>query len=639
MSVVFGIYNREIGAIGGSSIQAMDDALAYWDADESGEWSEGSVFLGHRMLWNTPESKLDHLPRHISPNNQTLVITIDARLDNREVLAEQLRMTDLPLEQITDSELILAAYRKWGEACPKYLLGDFVFVIWDAAKEQLFCARDHIGIKPFYYHLSDDLFVFSSDIRGVIAHPKVSEKYNERSMTMFSVSDLGFWDEKDTFFESIQKLPAATSMTITKEHLSESVYWSIENIPEVHYDTYDEYVEKLRELLLDAVKVRLRTAYPVASHLSGGLDSSAIAVLAARELEKRKQPLYAFNWVETPTGKYDPSSPEWGFAAQLESLENIEQKNIKLTAEFVAEMYDKVNIGTDDITYYWEEYLVREEAEKYKVRTLLSGWGGDDLISYDGYAYLSGLFWQGHFVKAVREIADINKDRKYRYLRTIKRSLREMLYPIFYKRMYGLYQGGKPEFDLFEFTQEPFTSIARGYSFEDTGFRPGAHNEQKALFASGHIVQRIENWGGSALEKKLEYRYPLLDKRIVEFALAVPEELYARREGHQRYFFRSAISDYVPENIIWEEKISEPEHHKVWMRLRGDAVELWMKKNGQDPKNRNRYMDFSKITNRIKLYFKNQQNGIEDNFGNSRSVALILLSILKDKECSSDSAA
>ena len=152
------------------------------------------------------------------------------------------------------------------------------------------------------------------------------------------------------------------------------------------------------QTLSDAVKVRLRTVFPVASHLSGGLDSSAIAVLAARELEKRNQPLYAFNWVETPDREHDPDLPEWGFATRLVSLENIEQKNIRLTAEFIAEMYDKIDISTDDITYFLEECLVRDEAEKYNVRTFLSGWGGDELISYDGYAYLSGLFWQGHLI-------------------------------------------------------------------------------------------------------------------------------------------------------------------------------------------------------------------------------------------------
>lgn len=611
----------------------MNEALAYWNADDRGDWSEGSVFLGHRMLWSTPESKLEHLPYSINFKKQTFVITIDARLDNRKELADKLGMSDIPLENITDSKLVLVAYEKWGEECPKYLLGDFVFVILDTKKEQLFCARDHVGIKPFYYYLSDDLFVFSNDIRGVIAHPEISKKYNNRSIAMFLMGRFGFYNEKDTFLDQIQKLPAATSMTITKEHISKSVYWSIEDISEIYYSTYEEYVEKLRELLLDAIKVRLRTSYAVTSHLSGGIDSSAIAVLAARELKKRKQSLYTFNWVETPVGKYDPTYSEWGFATQLSNLENIEQKNIRLTPEFIADMYDKVDIVKDDITYFWSEYLVRKEAEKYEVRTILSGWGGDELISYHGNAYLSGLFRQGHFIKAIKNIFALYKynNKKFIYLRTIKKSVRELIYPFFYKQMSGAYQEKKSDFDPFEFTQDQFLSSVKKFSFPDMSFPLGVHNDQKALYNNGHILQRIENWTSSAIDNKIEYSYPLLDKRIVEFALAVPEDLFAWKDGHKRYLFRKTVSDFLPENIAWAVKNSEPEHGKVWENLWIESLRVWMQKNEKIPENKNSYVDYSKIIKRIKMYFINKQNGTEDKIIGSWIVISILLLNLKNK--------
>jgi asparagine synthase (glutamine-hydrolysing) len=635
LSVVFGIFNRNKKAVKSSIIAAMNEALDYWDADDRGNWGEGSIRLGHRMLWSTPESKLEHLPYSIHSKNQTFVITIDARLDNRKELADKLGMSDIPLENLTDSKLVLAAYEKWGEKCPKYLLGDFVFAIWDTKKEQLFCARDHVGIKPFYYHLSDDLFIFSNDIRGLIAHPEIGKKYNARSIAMFLTGCFGFYDEKGTFFKEIRKLPAATSIVITKEYVSESVYWDIENISEIRYDTYEKYTQKLKELLIDAVKVRLRTSYPVASHLSGGIDSSAIAVLAARELEKRKQLLYTFNWIETPLGEYDPAYPEWGFAIQLTNLENIEQKNIRLTPEFIAEMYDKVDITKDDITYYWSEYLVREEAEKYKIRTILSGWGGDELISYHGNAYISGLFRQGHFIKAIKKIFALYKydNKKFIYLRTIKRSVRELIYPFFYKQMSGAYQERKSDFDPFEFTQDQFSSSVKKFSFTDMGFYPGVHNDQKALFNRGHILQRIENWASSAMSNKIEYSYPLLDKRIVEFALAVPEDLFAWKDGHKRYLFRNTVSDFLPENIAWMAKNSEPEHGKVWEKLWIESLRVWMQKNEKTPENRNSYVYHSKIIKRIKMYFTNKQNGTEDKIIGSWIVISILLLNLKNKDC------
>lgn len=634
MSTIFGIFDRNKKSVEDSTLQNIDNTLAYWDCDDNGIWKGDYVVLGHRMLWNTPESKLEHLPHIIHPQDQTFVITIDARLDNREALAEQLELSSHLLLKTTDSELILTAYRKWGENCPKYLLGDFVFAIWDADKEQIYCARDHMGIKPFYYYLNDDLFVFSNDIRGVIAHSNVSKKYNDRSIAMFLAGNFGSYDKRDTFFSEIQKLEAATHITITQHNVSKSGYWNIQDIPKVQYNTYEEYVKKLRALLFDAVRVRLRTAYPVASHLSGGLDSSAIAVLAARELEKRNQILYSFNWIETQKREKETIYPEWDFAAQLANLENIEQKHLKLTPEYIVEMFDKVDISTEDATLYWGEYLVRDEAEKYEIRTILSGWGGDDLISYDGYAYLSGLFWQAHFIKAIQEISILYKEKNYKYLRILKRSVRELIYPLFYKRMSGYYQEVKTHFDPYQFTQKQFSSLAKGYAFPKVIFYPGVHNEQKYLLTSGHILQRIENWASSAVEKKLEYSYPLLDKRIVEFALTVPEDLFARKEGHQRHFFRSAISDFLPDNIAWEPKIGESEHGKQLQKLWHGALKLWMQKNEKRLKNKNCYVDRSKIINQLKIYLKNEQNGIEDGMADSGMVVVsILLSNLEDKDC------
>ena len=237
MSAIFGLFNRNIKSIKESSILWMDEALSYWESDDHGIWWSDFIMLGHRMLWNTLESKSEHLPLPLDQKNKTFVINSDARLDNRDALAKELILPDRPLSEIGDSEFILAAYLKWGKECPKYLLGDFVFVIWDEKKQQLFCARDHIGIKSFYYYLSDDLFIFSSDIRGLISHPLIVQKYNDRAIAMFLSEDFGFHDTRDTFFEKITKLPAATSMIITKDRSSESVYWDIKNIPTVHYKT------------------------------------------------------------------------------------------------------------------------------------------------------------------------------------------------------------------------------------------------------------------------------------------------------------------------------------------------------------------------------------------------------------------
>lgn len=633
MSIIFGIFDRKEKEIDGSHLKIMEDALAYWEVDDKGIWNEGSIVLGHQMLWSTPESKLEHLPHSVYLDNQTLAITIDARLDNREVLVEQLGMTEIPFEQITDSDLLLAAYMKWGEACPKYLLGDFVFVIWDAHKEHFLCVRDHIGIKSFYYYLSDDIFVFSTDIRGVIAHPDVSKKYNDRSIAMFLAGSSGFYDTKNTFYTKIQKLSAGTSMVVRKKSVSESVYWDIENIPKIHYDTYEEYVDKLRELLLDAVKVRLRTVYPVASHLSGGLDSSSIAVLAARKLEKKNKLLYSFNWIETPEGEHDPVYSEWGFATQLAKLENIEQKSIKLTPEFTAAIYDKIDISTDDTSLFWGEYLVRDKAEEHGVRSILSGWGGDELISATGRTYFAGLFQKGQFKKAMKALNVVYKGKNYKYLRIMARYFKLLFYVFIYIRIHNLYQKNISTLNPFEFALEPFASSAKKFSFLSSDFlytEMSVNNRQKAFFRNGHLLQRIENWASSAIGNRIEYSYPLLDKRIVEFALAIPEELYAPKEGHQRLLFKNAISDFLPENIVRANKNYEPVHWRNMKNIWSESLEIWIQNNEKVPENRNCYINREKVINHIKIYLLDKKNGVKD--VSEMGLASILLSNLKSRD-------
>jgi asparagine synthase (glutamine-hydrolysing) len=129
------------------------------------------------MLWTTPESPAEQLP--LVSSSGDLVITADARIDNRDELISALGLTDRRPAQITDSELILSAFVKWGEHCPEKLLGDFAFAIWVGHRRQLFCARDHFGVKPFYYYLSDKMFAFASEIKAIVSLSEIDRPINK----------------------------------------------------------------------------------------------------------------------------------------------------------------------------------------------------------------------------------------------------------------------------------------------------------------------------------------------------------------------------------------------------------------------------------------------------------------------------
>src|SRR5262249_21169187 len=173
MSGIFGIHFLNGAPVSDPQLKRMSGLLAHRGPDGEGRWCDHSVGLGHRMLCTTPEAITEQVP--LVDRAGSLVITADARLDNRVELISALGVS----ANSSDGELILAAYRKWGEACPEHLLGDFAFAIWDARDQSLFCARDHFGVRPFYYYLSQSIFVFATEIKALFSMPEVQRKLNE----------------------------------------------------------------------------------------------------------------------------------------------------------------------------------------------------------------------------------------------------------------------------------------------------------------------------------------------------------------------------------------------------------------------------------------------------------------------------
>lgn len=597
MSGIFGIFNRNGKAIDEQVAETMLDAISYWEPDEKRVCIDGPVALGHTMLWNTPESKYEHLPLE----NDLHILTIDVRIDNRDELLKKLELPNRPITEIGDSEFVLAAYKKWGENCPKYLLGDFAFAIWDKAEQQLFCARDHIGIKIFHYYLSDDLFVFSNNIKGVLAHNSVPRQYDDKTIAQF-LRDQGLHTERSTFFEKIKKLPPATSLIIKSNTIIEKKYWNIEDIPPISYDTYDEYVEKLRELFNSAVEARLRTVYPVISHLSGGIDSSPIAVLAARKLKEREQPLYAYNWVNIPEKGEDYEFESWDYSRRIAENENIIHQEFRISPEYVANFYDKFDVTTNGTMFYWREYYIQEKAKEMNVRTVLSGWGGDELISYNGYSYVSGLFWQGKIVQAFKYLYDEKIQKQYTWLKFSRRCAREILYPIIYKWLdyeYDLYDS-----DDYAYIQKNFIKVMKKYKFKEMPLSVGVKKRQKMLFHYGHLQERIESWAMSSFSNKTEYSYPLLDRRLVEFAIGIPEDMFAPKEMHRRFLWRKSIELLLPFDIVWLAKYAESRIEETRKQQYRKALHIWYEKHKNDTHsfNDNKYINYSRIISKMKKF-------------------------------------
>jgi len=555
MSTIFGIFNRCNTPVSPEIFQKMHIAMSYWKPDESGSWFGGSLVLGHEMLWNTPESKLEQLPYQ----EDHLVITMDARLDNREELAQKLDFSvDRSMKQITDSELIIASYRKWGEDCPKYLVGDFSFVIWDERKQHLFCARDHLGIKPFYYYLSEKLFIFVNDLKGIVVHPAIPKGINEVAVTNFLVHSL-LIDKSLTFIKEVQKLPPAHSLTVTTRIVHKQCFWRAEEAKKVKLPDAKAYASRLRELLEQAVYDRMRSDYPITSHLSGGLDSSTIAVLAARRLKKTKEKLLAFNWLHEPDGDDDPDYYEWSNSKTIAEIERIDHNYVPLTEKDIYCYMSSHNIAYGDTAGFWYEYPVRLAAQKRNSRMILTGWGGDELCTYHGQSHLVNMMINGSFITLFKELNTRVSKRKKRIKSLLTIVYHDLLLPFVPSKFY---------------CKMPRNKCLEKYSFQfiKRTFLPAINREKKkpsltmqqkvtikgqmlAYLNHGHLQGRIESWAASAFSNRLEYSYPLLDKRIVEFILGVPPKFFVHN-GIGRYLYRSASKGLLPEKKLWSnEKI------------------------------------------------------------------------------------
>jgi len=282
MSGIVGIFERKGARAERALIQALTHSLAFRGPDGREVWVDGPTGFGHTTLRTTRESLMERQPANLEGK---FWITADVRLDCRDELRKELENEARKVQRTApDSELILHAYAAWGQDCVRHLRGDFAFAIWDTHRQILFCARDHFGVKPFYYAETPDFFLFSNTLNCVRLHPRIPDELNESALADFLLFGLNC-DTATTTFRAIRRLPPAHSLTVSSDELRTERYWKAPTDGRIRYRHSDDYVEHFQILLQAAVADRMRTDR-VGILLSGGLDSGAIAA-TARELSPK----------------------------------------------------------------------------------------------------------------------------------------------------------------------------------------------------------------------------------------------------------------------------------------------------------------------------------------------------------------
>lgn len=596
MSGIVGIVSLNHHAVSATDLTCMLEVLAHRGPDGCQNWVRGEVGLGHRMLWTTPESLLETLPL-VSPAGD-LVLTADARIDNREALFEELEFGDRPLEKISDSEFILAAYQKWGIDCPQHLLGAFAFALWDASQQWLFCARDHLGVKPFYYyHQVHQAFVFASEIKALLALPQVPRTLNEVRLGDYIALMMN--DKTLTSYQDVLRLPAAHSLLLTDSEVKTWSYWSLNPHYELKLDSDEAYAETFRQLFTEAVRCRLRSSFPLGSHLSGGLDSSSITCVARQLLtESEGASLHTFSNIFDAVTECDERSyinavleqggltPHYVQADQFGPLSD--------TAA-IWNYEDEALLGPSH-SYPWH---LNQATQQAGVRVVLDGLDGDTTISH-GFVRLAELARQGSWNTFCTEVEGLAKN----FGNSPRSLLKRYGYPTL--QAWGVTWQWLPLVNAIRIIHARL-GLSRKRLWMECGFQPWAShlkqhlpwhtpkinaaqtNPEKVIYpnmvnpsfaakidlerrildceqpVASSLTAREEHWRAlthgilsfvleqldrCAAAFSLEMRHPFMDKRLIEFCLSLPAE-QKLNQGWSRMILRRALTDILPAEVQW----------------------------------------------------------------------------------------
>lgn len=548
MSGIAGIFNRDGRDVDPDLLARMTNAIAYRGPDGTGKWIGSRIGFGHQMLATTPESLHENQP--LCDDTGNLCLTFDGRIDNQKELKASLKTQGIALRTNTDAEMVLAAYTCWGTACPSRILGDFAFAIWDSRKQQLFCARDILGIRPFYYYTDTRTFLFASELQQLLKIPSVPREPNEGMIGEYLVSAVS--NKKETLYKGIFRLPPAHFLIITEHRVHMERYWDIDPSQQIRYRSDEEYAAHFLDIFKKAVHCRMRTHGRVGAQLSGGLDSSSVSCVAQSLINTGA---VSKNGFET----FSLVFPGWG-CDESEYIEAVKQKwNIKSNPMPLAvrkrSWYEAQVDRYLDIPDYPNGSMsdaMEELAREKGFRVMLTGLGGDEWFTGNEYRYadlLKQLKIQT-FIRHARQDRDVTSllpipsNPLWRWALkpfipvAVQRGLRRLkngrnrftwINPAF-SRSIGLPNRLRKDIDW-----HTFSSFAQAAHYTNS--------------TSGFQTHAIEMEERSASSFGIELRHPFHDRRLLEFGMALPEA-QRFRNNQKKFVLRRAMGHYLPESVL-----------------------------------------------------------------------------------------
>jgi asparagine synthase (glutamine-hydrolysing) len=553
----------------------MNDSLEHRGPDEEGskilKQSNIVVGLGHRRL-SIIDLAAGQQP--MSNEDATIWITYNGEIYNHAELRRELEALGHRYRTRSDTETIIHAYEEWGTQCVCRLRGMFAFVVWDDRKQQLFAARDRLGIKPIYYTGTGDTFLCASEIKALIASGWQKPEINMDAVPEYVT--FGYMPGEQTLFRGIVKLMPGHVLIWKNGNISTSRYWDIP-LPDGRYDntSEDEVVNEFERLFRESVRMRLMSDVPLGVFLSGGLDSSAIAVTMTQHMT---EPLKTFS-----VGFESEYYSEFDFAREVASAIGAEHHEVILRpGEFFSSLPKLIWHEDEPIRFASSIALhqVAQLASKH-VKVVLTGEGGDELFAgYDRYwATMFNLRYGPLYERAVPQWIREHCIRGTYWKWPLPLSVKKKISHSF------LAHSMRPEEIVFDNFLAIFPQRLYSQLFTEDALRAVENiNPYRELMALYHgrqgddpldrllytdqktyLVELLMKQDNMSMAASIESRVPFLDHELVEFSTRVPRQLKLGRCSG-KLLLKRAMQNLIPTSVIVRKKMGFPMPLNQWLR-------------------------------------------------------------------------
>jgi asparagine synthase (glutamine-hydrolysing) len=548
-------------------LKKMCDTIAHRGPDDEGYFYNDQVFLGNRRL-SIIDLEYGHQP--MSNEDQSIWLVFNGEIYNYPEIRAQLIQKGHTIRTHSDTEVIIHLYEEYGEACASKLNGMFAFAIWDENRKLLFIARDRVGIKPLYYTNQDGRFIFGSELKAIRAVPGLQLDIDPAAVDQFLT--LEYIPGPHTIYKNIHKLPPGHYMTIRGGQTRLCNYWKIPQEP-IH-KSEEACVEIVRGLLQESVKMQMISDVPLGAFLSGGIDSSAVVALMARSSSDQIR-TFAIGFEDNSYNEIDYARR---IATQFNTLhcEEIIQPDIIQLIDQLVSHFDEPFADSS----IFPTYLVSKMASE-QVKVVLSGDGGDEVFGgYDTYlAHRLEHYYYRLIPKPLRAhtfpaIMDripprpskkgwINKAKRMVEGGSYSSTLRHARWMVFMTDAYryNLYQ---PDF-RHSINGSPTVQAFLEQQFEQAcklDFMAQSQYVDIKTYLVDDILVKVDRMSMAA---SLEARVPLLDHRLIEFALNLPDPMRIRFR-RTKVIFRKAMQGLLPPEIIEKHKQGFSVPIKQWIR-------------------------------------------------------------------------